>query len=150
MRTMEELQAVVDHDPFEDEADDPKRYFVVFLHGKPGSAASTSEDWSPDSFAATGTELYAWCPDGHAGQPADEGAGQAGPRRHRDRPQHEHGQEAAGREQPVRLDAEPVQQPAALGILERGAHEVVEPEHARVAREPRVQRRVQAARARAR
>ena len=31
LRTMDELHAVVDHDPFKDEADDLTRYFVVFL-----------------------------------------------------------------------------------------------------------------------
>src|SRR4051794_38033185 len=35
VRTMEELQAVIDADPFGDEVDDPTRYFVVFLDREP-------------------------------------------------------------------------------------------------------------------
>src|SRR3954470_24420618 len=35
IRTMDELRAVVKADPFEDQADNPTRYFVVFCDAKP-------------------------------------------------------------------------------------------------------------------
>ena len=41
----------------------------------------------PTSSPPNGRELYAWCPDGHAEQPPDEGARQAGAGGDRDRPQ---------------------------------------------------------------
>ena len=70
LRTMDELRAVADHDPFKAEADDLKRYFVVFLPGKPNAAKLAElegENWTPDQFHAHGSELYAWCPDGMQG-----------------------------------------------------------------------------------
>jgi uncharacterized protein (DUF1697 family) len=67
LRTMDELRAVVDAEPFGDEVDDPRRYFVVFLPSAPNAAyleALREQDFAPDAFAAGPRELYAWCPDG--------------------------------------------------------------------------------------
>ena len=67
LRTMKELQAVVDADPFGDEVTNPTRYFVVFLDAPPAAAKLKpllEEDFAPDKLAANGSELYAWCPDG--------------------------------------------------------------------------------------
>jgi uncharacterized protein (DUF1697 family) len=67
LRTMKELHAVVDADPFGDEVTNPTRYFVVFLDTVPNAAKLKpllEEDFSPDKLAANGRELYAWCPDG--------------------------------------------------------------------------------------
>src|SRR3954451_12906051 len=64
LRTMDELRAASEHDPFAGEADDLKRYFVVFLDGKPELGGLADQDWSPDRLAAHGSELYAWCPNG--------------------------------------------------------------------------------------
>ena len=67
LRTMKELHAVVDTDPFGDEVTNPARYFVVFLDGAPNAAKLKSlleEDFSPDRLVANGRELYAWCPGG--------------------------------------------------------------------------------------
>ncbi len=67
LRTMKELHAVVDADPFGDEVTNPTRYFVVFLDAAPNSAKLApllEDDFSPDKLAANGRELYAWCPDG--------------------------------------------------------------------------------------
>jgi uncharacterized protein (DUF1697 family) len=50
LRTMDELRAVIDADPFGEEIDNPTRYFVVFL--------------DRDRLAVNGRELYVWCPDG--------------------------------------------------------------------------------------
>jgi uncharacterized protein (DUF1697 family) len=65
--TMAELQAVVDADPFGATIDNPTRYFVVFLDGKPEAkalAALQEQDFAPDSFKPGDRELYAWCPEG--------------------------------------------------------------------------------------
>jgi uncharacterized protein (DUF1697 family) len=77
LRTQEELQAVADHDPIE-EADDPKRYFVVFLHGKPELGDLEDTDWSPERLHANGSELYAWCPDGMQGSKLMKALGKPG------------------------------------------------------------------------
>lgn len=70
LRTMQELQAVVDADPLRAEVTDPTRYFVVFLDAVPDAArlrALEQEDFAPDRLAAHGRELYVWCPDGMQG-----------------------------------------------------------------------------------
>jgi uncharacterized protein (DUF1697 family) len=81
LRTMDELRAVADHDPFKDEAGDLKRYFVVFLPGKPTPAKLAElegENWTPDQFHAHGSELYAWCPDGMQGSKLMKALGKPG------------------------------------------------------------------------
>jgi uncharacterized protein (DUF1697 family) len=78
IRTMEQLQAAADHDPFAKVADDPRRYFVVFLDGKPELGGLAEEDWTPDQLAANGTELYAWCPDGMQGSRLMKALGKPG------------------------------------------------------------------------
>jgi len=64
LRTMDELRAVVDADPFAGKVDKPTRYFVVFLDAEPKLDHLEGEDFTPDAFVARGTEIYAWCPDG--------------------------------------------------------------------------------------
>jgi uncharacterized protein (DUF1697 family) len=67
LRTMAELKAVVDDEPFGEEADDLTRYFVVFLSETPDAGALSefrAQDWGPDKLAANGRELYTWCPEG--------------------------------------------------------------------------------------
>jgi uncharacterized protein (DUF1697 family) len=67
LRTMDELHAVVDADPFGADVTNATRYFVVFLDAAPKADALrtiTDQDFSPDRVAAGGRELYAWCPDG--------------------------------------------------------------------------------------
>jgi uncharacterized protein (DUF1697 family) len=67
LRTMDELHAVVQNEPFGDEATDLTRSFVVFLPSKPNAAALAAlvdTDFAPDRFEAGGRELYAWCPEG--------------------------------------------------------------------------------------
>jgi uncharacterized protein (DUF1697 family) len=78
MRTMEQLHAVAAHDPFADQADDPTRYFVVFLDGKPELGGLEQEDWSPDQLAANGSELYTWCPGGMQGSRLMKALGKPG------------------------------------------------------------------------
>lgn len=64
LRTMDELHAVVAADPFGDEAENPTRYFVVFLPSEPDVSSLEGIDFAPDAFAANGREIYAWCPEG--------------------------------------------------------------------------------------
>jgi uncharacterized protein (DUF1697 family) len=81
LRTMDELRAAADHDPFKGEADDLKRYFVVFLPGTPNAARLAElegENWTPDQFHAHGSELYAWCPDGMQGSKLMKALGKPG------------------------------------------------------------------------
>jgi uncharacterized protein (DUF1697 family) len=76
LRTADELQEIVDHDPFASEADDPKRYFVIFTEGKVSPPAD--EDWSPDRLHVKGRELYAWCPEGMQGSKLMKALGKPG------------------------------------------------------------------------
>jgi uncharacterized protein (DUF1697 family) len=67
VRTMAELHAVVEADPFGKRVDNPTRYFVAFLDAKPAAkrlAELADEDFAPDEFAAGAREVYAWCPEG--------------------------------------------------------------------------------------
>jgi uncharacterized protein (DUF1697 family) len=67
LRTMAELRAVVDEEPFGDEVDNLTRYFVVFLPSAPNANAVETlkkTNFAPDEFKAGGRELYAWCPEG--------------------------------------------------------------------------------------
>ena len=64
LRTMDELQAVIEADPFGEAVDNPTRYFVVFLDREPKLDSLGDEDFAPDQFKANGKEIYAWCPEG--------------------------------------------------------------------------------------
>lgn len=64
IRTMAELQAIVDADPLKDAVENPTRYFVVFLDRKPDTSALDGEDFTPDTYAAGQRELYVHCPEG--------------------------------------------------------------------------------------
>jgi uncharacterized protein (DUF1697 family) len=78
IRTLDELQEVSDHDPFKAEADDLRRYFVVFLDGEPELGGLEEEDWSPDKLHVHHRELYAWCPDGMQGSRLMKALGKPG------------------------------------------------------------------------
>jgi uncharacterized protein (DUF1697 family) len=64
LRTMDELHAVVKDEPFGDAVDNLTRYFVIFLPSTPDLSSLDGQDFAPDQFAASGKEIYAWCPDG--------------------------------------------------------------------------------------
>lgn len=64
LRTMDELRAVIAGDPFAGVADNPTRYFVVFLDREPKLDRLEGQDFAPDEFVARGREIYAWCPEG--------------------------------------------------------------------------------------
>jgi uncharacterized protein (DUF1697 family) len=81
LRTMDELHAVVEADPFGAEATVATRYFVVFLDAAPDADALgklMDQDFSPDRLAANGRELYAWCPDGMQGSRLMKALGKPG------------------------------------------------------------------------
>jgi uncharacterized protein (DUF1697 family) len=67
VRTVDELAAVVDRDPFGDVADQPKLYQVSFL-SDPLEADVRRElegaDVAPERVAVHGREIYAWHPNG--------------------------------------------------------------------------------------
>jgi uncharacterized protein (DUF1697 family) len=67
VRTRDELAGVIARDPFAGEVDDPSRYQVSFLSAKPPARAVReleAADLAPERVAVSGTELYAWHPDG--------------------------------------------------------------------------------------
>jgi uncharacterized protein (DUF1697 family) len=67
VRTREELADVVERDPLGSFATDPRRYQVSFLSGEPDPAAVReieAVDVSPERFAVSGREIYAWHPEG--------------------------------------------------------------------------------------
>jgi uncharacterized protein (DUF1697 family) len=63
VRTVQELARVVECNPLADVADDPKRYQVSFLSGKPAPAAVReleAADIAPERVVVSGREIYAW------------------------------------------------------------------------------------------
>ena len=66
VRTRDELAAVIARDPLGAVADNPSRYIVTFLSGKPDAAAvrDAAAHAGRERFVAHGRELYAWHPDG--------------------------------------------------------------------------------------
>ena len=99
LRTMKELHAVVDADPFGDEVTNPTRYFVVFLDAAPNAAKLDpllEERLLAGQARRERPRALRLVPGRHAEQPPDEGAGQAGPGGHRHRPQLGDRQQALG------------------------------------------------------
>jgi uncharacterized protein (DUF1697 family) len=67
VRSKAQLAKVVAADPFAGVADDPSRYVVLFMPGKPAAAALDGIDvakFAPERFELIGKELYAWLPEG--------------------------------------------------------------------------------------
>src|SRR5215211_2256902 len=67
VRTVDELAAVVEHDPFGDVADQPKLYQVSFLSdalAPEAAKALEAADVAPERVAVHGREIYAWHPNG--------------------------------------------------------------------------------------
>jgi uncharacterized protein (DUF1697 family) len=67
VRTRDELAAVIERDPFGDEAADPARYQVSFLSAEPdpaGVAELEGAEVAPERVAVLGREVYAWHPGG--------------------------------------------------------------------------------------
>lgn len=69
VRTAAELQTIVDENPFEDVADNPKYLCVTFLSGRPKAATVAplkEHDWDPELFQVSGYQVYTWYPSGQA------------------------------------------------------------------------------------
>jgi uncharacterized protein (DUF1697 family) len=69
VRSGKQLAAVVEHDPFQGVADDPKRYQVSFLSEKlSAETVARLQELAHESerVAVHGREVYAWHPDGVA------------------------------------------------------------------------------------
>jgi uncharacterized protein (DUF1697 family) len=67
VRTLEEWDAVIAHNPLPARTEDPKRFVVIFFAEPPDAAAVAAldpADFAPDEFAFRGLELYAWSPQG--------------------------------------------------------------------------------------
>ncbi len=72
LRTLDEMKAIVDANPFAKVATDPKRLCVTFLSNAPTPsevAPLRARDWSPELFEVGGKEIYTWHPNGQAGSP---------------------------------------------------------------------------------
>lgn len=73
VRTGAQMAAVVDGNPFGDEASDGARLLVLFLSAEPDAALARGlddEDVGGDRIRARGREIYVWCPDGVRNSPA--------------------------------------------------------------------------------
>jgi uncharacterized protein (DUF1697 family) len=67
VRSTAQLAKVVAADPFAGVANDPTRYVVLFMPGKPPAKALEAIDpskFEPEQFSLIGKELYAWLPEG--------------------------------------------------------------------------------------
>ncbi len=81
VRTVNEIEVVVERDPFAGVADDPKRYQVHFLAGKPRAAAVRAleaADVAPEQLAVAGNEVYVWHAGGIQRSPASKAIERAG------------------------------------------------------------------------
>jgi uncharacterized protein (DUF1697 family) len=64
VKTMAELEAIVDADPFSGEVENPTRYFVVFLDSAPNTDSLDGVDFAPDAYKPGKHVIYAHCPGG--------------------------------------------------------------------------------------
>jgi uncharacterized protein (DUF1697 family) len=72
VRTRAQLAKVVAADPFGDVVDEPKRYQVAFLDGKPKAAAVRAlegAELEPERVAVIGREIYCWHANGIQSSP---------------------------------------------------------------------------------
>ena len=64
VRTADELQAVVDANPFTDRSSDPKQLHVTFLSKAPEATVLDPEEFAPEAWAAGDRVVYLYLPDG--------------------------------------------------------------------------------------
>lgn len=72
LRTREQMQAIVDRNPFASVATNPAYLCVTFLSSVPTRAAVAplhARDWTPERFEVAGTEIYTWHPNGQGRSP---------------------------------------------------------------------------------
>ncbi|AKF85349.1 hypothetical protein MFUL124B02_11445 [Myxococcus fulvus 124B02] len=67
LRTLKQLRAIVDGNPFADVATNPSSLCVTFLSDTPTKAELAplhSQAWTPELFQVAGKEIYTWYPNG--------------------------------------------------------------------------------------
>jgi uncharacterized protein (DUF1697 family) len=72
LRTMREMKAIVDGNPFPQVATKPAYLCVTFLSHAPAKAEVGplhSVDWTPELFKVAGREIYTWHPNGQGRSP---------------------------------------------------------------------------------
>jgi uncharacterized protein (DUF1697 family) len=72
LRTLEQMKAIVDGNPFAKIATDPKYLCVTFLSHSPSKselAPLHAQEWKPELFKAVGNEIYTWHPNGQGRSP---------------------------------------------------------------------------------
>lgn len=72
LRTLDQLKAVVDGNPFAKVATKPAYLCVTFLSHAPAKAEVAplhSQDWKPEQFKVVGKEIYTWHPNGQGRSP---------------------------------------------------------------------------------
>lgn len=72
LRTLEQMQAIVEANPFTQVATHSKYLCVTFLANAPTKAELAPlhvQDWKPELFQVAGKEIYTWHPNGQAKSP---------------------------------------------------------------------------------
>lgn len=72
LRTLAQMEALIDGNPFGDLAKDPKDLCVTFLSHAPTAsevAPLGHKSWEPERFAVAGTHIYSWHPNGQGRSP---------------------------------------------------------------------------------
>lgn len=72
LRTQAELTAIIDANPFADLAAEPTKLCVTFLSSAPTRSELQplhANDFSPERFGVSGTEIYTWHPNGQGRSP---------------------------------------------------------------------------------
>ncbi len=72
LRTLDQMKAIVDANPFKKVATDSRYLCVTFLSNAPASAEVAplqARDWSPELFELAGREIYTWHPNGQGRSP---------------------------------------------------------------------------------
>ena len=72
LRTREQMQAIVERNPFAKVATKPPNLCVTFLSNAPTKAEAAplhAQDWKPESFKIVGKEIFTWHPNGQGRSP---------------------------------------------------------------------------------
>jgi uncharacterized protein (DUF1697 family) len=72
LRTIEQMKAIVDANPFRLVAKEPRYLCVTFLSHAPTSAEVApllAQDWKPERVKVVGTEIFTWHPNGQGRSP---------------------------------------------------------------------------------
>ena len=75
LRTQQQLQAIVDGNPFARVATNPSNLCVTFLSEPPAKSAVATlvaQAWRPEQVLVSGMEIYTWHPNGQARSPLRE------------------------------------------------------------------------------